>query len=76
MTRFSPASPLGFLELYLRVRVDRARNSDSRGASVVEWVVIAAIVVAIALAIGLILREALETKAEDISNEIGESGGA
>ena len=44
MTRFSPAHPVGYVELILRDRIRRARSSGSRGASAVEWVVIAAIV--------------------------------
>jgi Flp pilus assembly pilin Flp len=75
MQRFSPATPLGFLELVLRGRVDRARNTDDRGASAVEWVVISAIVVAIAIAIGVILQGALEGKANDIGSEIDGAGG-
>ena len=75
MQRFSPATPLGFLELVLRGRVDRARNADDRGASAVEWVVISAIVVAIAIAIGVILQGALEGKANDIGGDIDGAGG-
>jgi Flp pilus assembly pilin Flp len=76
MTRFSPATPLGFLELFLRARVDRARTADSRGASAIEWVVISAIVVAIVLVIGGILTAALQNKANEVSQDIGGSGGA
>lgn len=75
MQRFSPATPIGFLELMLRGRLERARNADDRGASAVEWVVISAIVVAIAIAIGLILQGALEGKAEQIGTEIDGAGG-
>ena len=46
----NPSTPLGFLELLVRGRIDRARNrtiDDPRdlGASVVEWVIISALVV-------------------------------
>jgi Flp pilus assembly pilin Flp len=75
MQRFSPASTIGFLELMLRGRIDRARNTDDRGASAVEWVVISAIVVAIALAVGLILQGALEGKADQIGSDIDGAGG-
>ena len=75
MQRFSPATPIGFLELVLRDRFDRARNAPDRGASAMEWVVISAIVVAIAIAVGVILQNALETKAEDIGNDIDGAGG-
>jgi Flp pilus assembly pilin Flp len=77
MTRFSPAGALGFLELVLRDRFARARAAQhrgDRGASAVEWVVISAIVVGIAIAIGGILLTALEDKAEQVGTEIGGSG--
>ena len=74
MTRFSPATMVGFLELILRDRFDRARTADTRGASAVEWVVISAIVVAIALAVGLALTNALKSKAGTISNDITNAG--
>ena len=69
---FSPLKPLGLLVLMLQVRVHRARSAQ-RGASAVEWVVIAAIVVGICIAVGLIIQRALENKAGDIEDEIGGS---
>jgi hypothetical protein len=74
MTRFSPATPLGFLELVLRARVGRARASGSRGASAIEWVVISAIVVAIVLVVGGLITTALRNKATTISNDIQKGG--
>jgi hypothetical protein len=72
MTRFSPAGALGFLELVLRDRFARAaQHKGDRGASAVEWVVISAIVVGIAIAIGAILLAALQGKANEVSGEIG-----
>ena len=65
---FNSIGPVGLLLTFLGARLDRAR--DERGASAVEWVIIAAIVVAIALAVGLILRNALEGEAQDIGNKI------
>jgi Flp pilus assembly pilin Flp len=70
MTRLSPATPLGFLELYLRSRIDRARQAD-RGASAVEWVVISALVVGIVIIVGGILLNALRTKATQVGTDIG-----
>jgi Flp pilus assembly pilin Flp len=70
MTRFSPATTLGFLALILRDRFDRARTADTRGASAIEWVVISAIVVAIVLAVGVLLTNALNDKATQISDDI------
>lgn len=69
MNRLNPATPIGFLMLVLDVRLRRAR--DERGASAVEWVIIAAIVVGICIGVAAILRAALTGKANDISNEIG-----
>ena len=77
MTWFSPGTPAGYAELLVRRRLDRARASwadGERGASAVEWVVISAIVVAIALGIGVILTQALTSKANDVSTKIGTSG--
>jgi hypothetical protein len=77
MTKFSPGHPVGFLEMVLRDRIGRANGHwarGDRGASAVEWVVISAIVVAIALAIGVILTRALDTKAKEVETQIGTSG--
>lgn len=72
MNQMNPATPLGFLVLMLGTRLDRARDQE-RGASAVEWVVISAIVLGIVGAVAFILSDALEGKANDISNEIGEA---
>ncbi len=64
------ATPLGFLVLMLETRLDRARDQE-RGASAVEWVVISAIVLGIVGLVAVILQTALEGKANDISDEIG-----
>jgi Flp pilus assembly pilin Flp len=64
--------PLSALLLLLRGRLQHAQRSE-RGASAVEWVVIAAIVVGICIAVGLVIQNALEGKAGDISDEIGNS---
>jgi Flp pilus assembly pilin Flp len=69
MTNFiDPTSPLGFTLLVLEGRLGRARRED--GASAVEWVIIAAIVVTICIAVAAILRTALETKATDVGNKV------
>lgn len=65
----NPASPLGFLIAVLDVRVRRARSAE-RGASAVEWVIIAAIVVGICVVIAGILKGALTDEANEISDEI------
>ena len=64
MTRLNPATPLGYLELLVRGRIDRARSRvidgpRDLGASVVEWVVISAVVIGIAVAVGTALSDKL-----------------
>lgn len=68
MNNIDPGSPIGFLLTLLHSRVDRTR--DERGASAVEWVIIAAIVVGICIAIAAILRAALVGEAGDIGDQI------
>jgi hypothetical protein len=61
---------------HLRGRVDRVRREElSRGASAVEWVVISAIVVGIVVAIGFIIKGALNTKAGQVGNCIQNASG-
>ena len=68
MTNFmNPLTPLGFCVLMLESRLARARRED--GASAVEWVIIAAIVVGICIAVAGILRNALTSKANDIGSD-------
>ena len=70
MTNFmNPLTPIGFCALMLESRLARARRED--GASAVEWVIIAAIVVAICIAVAQILRSALVGKANDVSSDVG-----
>ena len=59
---------LGFLVTVLGARLDRVRREE--GASAVEWVVIAAVLVTICGAVGLILMSALRGKADTIGNQI------
>jgi hypothetical protein len=78
-TRLSPASPLGYAELLVRNRIGQARQRvingpRDRGASVVEWVIISAIVVGIAVAIGTALSSKL-TSAVDNLDVTGGGGG-
>lgn len=57
-----------FLMTMLGARLDRARSEE--GASAVEWVVIAAVLVAICGAIAVILTNALTSEATNIGNDI------
>ena len=66
---FNPASPIGFLLTVLDVRMRRTRTEE-RGASAVEWVIIAAIVVGICIIIGGILTNALQGEAQEIGDKI------
>jgi hypothetical protein len=51
----SPSTPSGWLALWLSVRLDRARLERERGASSVEWMIVAAVLVVIAAALGVII---------------------
>jgi hypothetical protein len=79
--QLSPATPAGYAQLLIRDRIDRAlgRGRHERrdlGASVVEWVIISALVVGIAVAVGAILLAKLQDKANSINlNTSGGGGG-
>jgi len=58
-----------FLLVFLKGRLQRARNQDlSRGASAVEWVIISAVVVTIVGVVAALINGALKHKATDVSN--------
>ena len=60
------------LVAFVRRRIEWARTEGrSVGASAVEWVIIAAIVVGICIAVAGILKGALVGKAGDISKDVG-----
>lgn len=77
--RLSPATAAGMAELLLRSRIDQARgrvgDDRDRGASVVEWVIISALVVGIAVAVGAILLAKLRDKAQSINLDTSNGGG-
>jgi len=75
--RLNPSSPAGFTELVLRGRIDRARTCNDRGASVVEWVIISALAVTIAVVVGGVLMVKLRDKAGSINldQQPGGAGG-
>jgi Flp pilus assembly protein TadG len=54
------------LKIMLAGRVDRARRSE-RGASAVEWVVITALLIGIAVAVGVIVMKKLTDKANSLN---------
>ncbi|MBA4608575.1 MULTISPECIES: Flp family type IVb pilin [Aeromicrobium] len=59
---------LGYLVTMLGGRLDKARREE--GASAVEWVVIAAVLVTVCGIIGVILTQALQGEANEIGNNI------
>jgi len=61
----------------LRARIARVRSGElERGASAVEWVVISMIVVTIVAVVGFILSQALQNRANNVSNCIAGANGA
>ena len=65
----NPLGPIGFCLLMLEGRLSKARREE--GASAVEWVIIAAIVVGICIAVAGILKSALVGKAEEVGSDVG-----
>jgi len=75
-TRLNPSTPLGYAELLIRNRVHRARSRSFErprdvGASVVEWVVISALVIGVAVAVAT----ALTTKLRNTVTNLDVTGG-
>ncbi|WP_169950596.1 hypothetical protein [Microbispora sp. H11081] len=64
-----------YLIAVLHVRLDRARNAPSRGASAVEWVIITAIIAGVALGLATLIRQLVEQKQSDIQNSFSGGGG-
>ncbi|PSL06773.1 hypothetical protein CLV30_102161 [Haloactinopolyspora alba] len=62
----TPDSPLGWLLLTLRVHTDRARSAPDRGASAIEFVIITAVLVALAGAVGLVIYNLVKDEADSI----------
>jgi Flp pilus assembly pilin Flp len=65
----NPLTPIGFCVLMLQGRLQRTRREE--GASAVEWVIIAAIVVGICIAVAGILKTALTDKAKQVGSDVG-----
>jgi Flp pilus assembly pilin Flp len=53
-----------------RARRALDERNRQRGASVIEWVVISAVVLGIAIAVGVILKNALTQGATNVSNSV------
>ncbi|MFD0890137.1 hypothetical protein ACFQ08_36810, partial [Streptosporangium algeriense] len=58
----------------LNVRIDRARNAPSRGASAVEWVIITAIIAGVALGLATLIRSLVQGRQGEISDLFGNGG--
>ncbi|WP_313896231.1 hypothetical protein [Streptomyces sp. YIM 98790] len=70
-------SRVEYLTVMLRERVCRARALGAeRGASALEWVVIAAIVVGIVAVVGGVITTALTDRADEVSDCIGTADGS
>jgi Flp pilus assembly pilin Flp len=65
---------LHFMIAMLRVRLDRARSAPSRGASAVEWVIITAIIAAVAFGLATLIRGLVEDRQQDIEDAFGGGG--
>jgi Flp pilus assembly pilin Flp len=63
-----------YLIAVLNVRVDRARNAPSRGASAVEWVIITAIVAGVALGLATLIKTLVTQKEAEITANFGMGG--
>jgi Flp pilus assembly pilin Flp len=73
---FTTAGPLNYAEADVRLRMERAielTRDGERGASAIEWVVISAILIIIAGAVGTILLKKLKGSAEllDLNPSVG-----
>jgi hypothetical protein len=61
------------LAYWLRARIDLA-SGDERGESVVQWVIIVAVVAALAIAVGAIIVAKVTAKANNINLNNGNGG--
>ncbi|GAA3132036.1 hypothetical protein [Streptosporangium carneum] len=60
---------------FLSVRIDRARNAPTKGASAVEWVIITAIIAGVALGLATLIKSLVEGRQAEISDQFGNGGG-
>ncbi|MFI6476793.1 hypothetical protein ACIBH1_02600 [Nonomuraea sp. NPDC050663] len=60
-----------YLRAMLGVRMERARNAPSRGASAVEWVIITAIIAGVAMGLAVVIKGLVEGKQAEISQGFG-----
>lgn len=70
---FSPSTPQGMALLLLRTRLDKLREGGERGASALEFVIITAVLVALAATVGWAIYNMVTEEADNI--EIPETPG-
>ena len=64
-----------YLLAMLQLRIHRARTAPSKGASAVEWVIITAIIAAVALGLATLIRDLVTAQQEQIANSFESGGG-
>ncbi|GAA4568110.1 hypothetical protein [Planotetraspora kaengkrachanensis] len=57
---------INYLVVMFNVRLERARTAPTRGASAVEWVIITAIIAAVALGLATLIQGLVEGKQGEI----------
>lgn len=62
----NPTTPLGWAVLDLQVRLERVRQNEERGASAIEWVIITAVLVGLALLVAAVVRSYVQDEADKI----------
>ncbi|WP_084963671.1 hypothetical protein [Thermoactinospora rubra] len=63
-----------YFRAMLGVRIERARNAPSRGASAVEWVIITAIIAGVAMGLALAIQNLVKNKQAEIEKGFGGGG--
>jgi Flp pilus assembly pilin Flp len=74
MNLCSPSTPVGWLLLDVRARYERVRSGDlERGATALEWVIISAVLAALAIGVGTVIYNKVTEKSNqlDISRTPG-----
>jgi hypothetical protein len=74
-TPLAPSTPIGWLLLSLQVHTQRARRAPERGASAIEFVIITAILVALAAAVGVVIYNLVTEEADSIDIPDAPGGG-
>ncbi|GII90947.1 Flp family type IVb pilin [Sinosporangium siamense] len=64
-----------YVEALINVRIDKARNAPSKGASAVEWVIITAIIAGVALGLATLIRTLVQNQQTEIQNSFTGGGG-